>query len=50
MDTLVVFLVADGVAPSTGIAERIMRFADLWRQTSQGTNYASFIGADRETP
>jgi transposase len=38
MDTLFTFLVMEGVAPTNNFAERIIRFAVLWRKRSQGTN------------
>lgn len=38
MDTLWLFLLEEGVDPTNNFAERILRFAVLWRKRSQGTN------------
>jgi len=38
MDTLFTFLLTEGVEPTNNFAERIIRFAVLWRKRSQGTN------------
>jgi transposase len=38
MDTLWLFLDEQGVEPTNNFAERIIRFAVLWRRRSQGTN------------
>ncbi|NTW38077.1 MAG: IS66 family transposase [Syntrophobacteraceae bacterium] len=37
IDSLWVFLVREGVAPTNNHAERILRYAVLWRKRSQGT-------------
>ena len=38
MDSLFTFLLEEGVEPTNNFAERIIRFAVLWRKRSQGTN------------
>jgi len=38
MDSLFIFLLEEGVEPTNNFAERIIRFAVLWRKRSQGTN------------
>lgn len=38
MDSLFTFLLEKGVEPTNNFAERIMRFAVLWRKRSQGTS------------
>ncbi len=38
MDSLFTFLLEEGVDPTNNFAERIIRFAVLWRKRSQGTN------------
>jgi len=38
MDALFTFLVEEGVEPTNNFAERMIRFAVLWRKRSQGTN------------
>jgi transposase len=37
MDSLWLFLIKEGVAPTNNHAERMLRFAVLWRKRSQGT-------------
>ena len=37
MDSLWLFLIREGVAPTNNHAERMLRFAVLWRKRSQGT-------------
>ena len=37
MNALWLFLVEEGVAPTNNHAERMLRFAVLWRRRSQGT-------------
>jgi transposase len=37
MDSLWLFLIKEGVAPTNTHAERMLRFAVLWRKRSQGT-------------
>jgi len=38
MDSLFTFLIEEGVEPTNNFAERMIRFAVLWRKRSQGTN------------
>jgi len=38
MDSLFTFLLEEGVEPTNNFAERIIRFAVIWRKRSQGTN------------
>ena len=38
MDSLFTFLIAEGVDPTNNFAERMIRFAVLWRKRSQGTS------------
>ena len=38
MDSLFTFLQEEGVEPTNNFAERVIRFAVLWRKRSQGTN------------
>jgi len=37
MDSLFTFLVEEGVEPTNNFAERMIRFAALWRKRSYGT-------------
>ena len=38
MDSLFTFLLEEDVEPTNNFAERMIRFAVLWRKRSQGTN------------